>query len=151
MGSVVKFLCFFTRGHFFYLIIVFLLFEVDDNVTRHLDRVLKREDWDLLILHYLGLDHIGHMTGPNSPLVGPKLREMDNILKKIHISLLSKVIQLPLGLVSVSWGLTLKCLLVVGGSFFIPGLKCVFCSLPSWAISQCSIFKDLVADLSNIC
>ncbi|NXF06967.1 PIGG transferase, partial [Smithornis capensis] len=65
--------------------------EVDDNVTRHLDRVLKREDWDLLILHYLGLDHIGHMTGPNSPLVGPKLREMDNILKKIHISLLSKV------------------------------------------------------------
>uniref|UniRef100_A0A8C3DZ90 Phosphatidylinositol glycan anchor biosynthesis class G (EMM blood group) n=1 Tax=Corvus moneduloides TaxID=1196302 RepID=A0A8C3DZ90_CORMO len=64
--------------------------EVDDNVTRHLDRVLKREDWDLLILHYLGLDHIGHMTGPNSPLVGPKLREMDNIVKKIHISLLSK-------------------------------------------------------------
>ncbi|XP_053909470.1 GPI ethanolamine phosphate transferase 2 isoform X2 [Cuculus canorus] len=64
--------------------------EVDDNVTRHLDRVLKREDWDLLILHYLGLDHIGHMTGPNSPLVGPKLREMDSILKKIHLSLLSK-------------------------------------------------------------
>ncbi|KAM6328717.1 GPI ethanolamine phosphate transferase 2 isoform 5-T5 [Alca torda] len=64
--------------------------EVDDNVTRHLDRVLKREDWDLLILHYLGLDHIGHVTGPNSPLVGPKLREMDNILNKIHISLLSK-------------------------------------------------------------
>ncbi|XP_026721880.1 GPI ethanolamine phosphate transferase 2 isoform X3 [Athene cunicularia] len=64
--------------------------EVDDNVTRHLDRVLKRKDWDLLILHYLGLDHIGHMAGPNSPLVGPKLHEMDNILKKIHISLLSK-------------------------------------------------------------
>ncbi|XP_051633431.1 GPI ethanolamine phosphate transferase 2 isoform X3 [Manacus candei] len=64
--------------------------EVDDNVTRHLDRVLKREDWDILILHYLGLDHIGHISGPNSPLVGPKLREMDNILKKIHISLLSK-------------------------------------------------------------
>ncbi|OXB53228.1 hypothetical protein ASZ78_000320, partial [Callipepla squamata] len=65
--------------------------EVDYNVTRHLDRVLKREDWDLLILHYLGLDHIGHVSGPNSPLVGPKLREMDNILKKIHVSLLSKI------------------------------------------------------------
>ncbi|XP_026519137.1 GPI ethanolamine phosphate transferase 2-like [Terrapene carolina triunguis] len=64
--------------------------EVDDNVTRHLDNVLKREDWDILILHYLGLDHIGHLTGPNSPLVGPKLYEMDNILKKIHTSLLSK-------------------------------------------------------------
>ncbi|KAM9137827.1 GPI ethanolamine phosphate transferase 2 isoform 4-T4 [Pangshura tecta] len=64
--------------------------EVDDNVTRHLDSVLKREDWDILILHYLGLDHIGHLTGPNSPLVEPKLYEMDNILKKIHTSLLSK-------------------------------------------------------------
>ncbi|XP_077674021.1 GPI ethanolamine phosphate transferase 2, catalytic subunit isoform X7 [Eretmochelys imbricata] len=64
--------------------------EVDENVTRHLDGVLKREDWDILILHYLGLDHIGHLTGPNSPLVGPKLYEMDNILKKIHTSLLSK-------------------------------------------------------------
>lgn len=109
----------FARGNFFNFIVVFLIFEVDDNVTRHLDRVLKREDWDLLILHYLGLDHIGHMTGPNSPLVGPKLREMDNILKKIHISLLSKVIQLPLGSECVTCGLTLKCLLVVVDSFFI--------------------------------
>ncbi|XP_027692473.1 GPI ethanolamine phosphate transferase 2-like isoform X1 [Vombatus ursinus] len=64
--------------------------EVDDNVTRHLDNVLKREDWDMLILHYLGLDHIGHITGPHSPMIGPKLKEMDYILKKIHISLLSK-------------------------------------------------------------
>ncbi|XP_025026994.1 GPI ethanolamine phosphate transferase 2 [Python bivittatus] len=64
--------------------------EVDNNVTRHLNNVLKRDDWDLLILHYLGLDHIGHLSGPNSPLVGPKLSEMDNIIKKIHNSLLSK-------------------------------------------------------------
>ncbi|XP_062827610.1 GPI ethanolamine phosphate transferase 2 isoform X4 [Anolis carolinensis] len=64
--------------------------EVDNNVTRHLDKVLKREDWDLLILHYLGLDHIGHLSGPNSILIGPKLSEMDSIIKKIHTSLLSK-------------------------------------------------------------
>ncbi|XP_030050330.1 GPI ethanolamine phosphate transferase 2, catalytic subunit isoform X2 [Microcaecilia unicolor] len=64
--------------------------EVDNNVTRHLNNVLKREDWDILIVHYLGLDHIGHLTGPNSPLIGPKLSEMDHILKKIHTSLLSK-------------------------------------------------------------
>ncbi|KAJ6657110.1 hypothetical protein lerEdw1_002856 [Lerista edwardsae] len=64
---------------------------VDDNVTRHLDNVLKREDWDVLILHYLGLDHIGHLSGPNSPLVGPKLSEMDKIIQKIHTSLLSKL------------------------------------------------------------
>uniref|UniRef100_A0A8C6B8Z5 Phosphatidylinositol glycan anchor biosynthesis class G (EMM blood group) n=1 Tax=Monodon monoceros TaxID=40151 RepID=A0A8C6B8Z5_MONMO len=64
--------------------------EVDDNVTRHLDKVLKRHDWDVLILHYLGLDHIGHISGPNSPLIGRKLSEMDSVLMKIHTSLLSE-------------------------------------------------------------
>ncbi|XP_026341747.2 GPI ethanolamine phosphate transferase 2 isoform X1 [Ursus americanus] len=64
--------------------------EVDDNVTRHLDKVLQRGDWDVLILHYLGLDHIGHVSGPSSPLIGHKLREMDSILMKIHTSLLSE-------------------------------------------------------------
>ncbi|XP_018615203.1 GPI ethanolamine phosphate transferase 2 isoform X3 [Scleropages formosus] len=64
--------------------------EVDNNVTRHLDSTLKRDDWDMLILHYLGLDHIGHLSGPHSSLVGPKLIEMDDVLKKIHASLISK-------------------------------------------------------------
>ncbi|XP_078223894.1 GPI ethanolamine phosphate transferase 2, catalytic subunit isoform X3 [Callithrix jacchus] len=64
--------------------------EVDNNVTRHLDKVLKRGDWDMLILHYLGLDHIGHISGPSSPLIGRKLSEMDSVLMKIHTSLLSK-------------------------------------------------------------
>ncbi|KAK1175647.1 GPI ethanolamine phosphate transferase 2 [Acipenser oxyrinchus oxyrinchus] len=64
--------------------------EVDNNVTRHLDTTLERDDWDILILHYLGLDHIGHLTGPHSSLIGPKLTEMDDILKKIHTSLMSK-------------------------------------------------------------
>ncbi|KAM9714296.1 GPI ethanolamine phosphate transferase 2-like isoform 8-T11 [Dama dama] len=64
--------------------------KVDNNVTRHLDKVLKRQDWDVLILHYLGLDHIGHISGPNSPLIGHKLSEMDSILMKIHTSLLSE-------------------------------------------------------------
>ncbi|EPQ20457.1 GPI ethanolamine phosphate transferase 2 [Myotis brandtii] len=64
--------------------------EVDNNVTRHLDKVLKRGDWDVLILHYLGLDHIGHISGPSSPLIGRKLSEMDSILMRIHTSLLSE-------------------------------------------------------------
>uniref|UniRef100_A0A672F662 Phosphatidylinositol glycan anchor biosynthesis class G n=1 Tax=Salarias fasciatus TaxID=181472 RepID=A0A672F662_SALFA len=64
--------------------------EVDNNVTRHLDSTLKRDDWDMLILHYLGLDHIGHISGPHSSLIQPKLLEMDDILKKIHSALVSK-------------------------------------------------------------
>ena len=38
--------------------------EVDFNVTRHLPKQLATQDsWDVLILHFLGLDHIGHKGG----------------------------------------------------------------------------------------
>ncbi|EHB08451.1 GPI ethanolamine phosphate transferase 2 [Heterocephalus glaber] len=36
------------------------------------------------------LDHIGHVSGPESPLIGRKLREMDGILMKIYTALLTK-------------------------------------------------------------
>ena len=41
-----------------------------------------------MILHYLGLDHIGHIAGPSSPLVGPKLLEMDHIVRTIYSAML---------------------------------------------------------------
>eukprot|EP01113_Clastostelium_recurvatum_P044384 TRINITY_DN7490_c0_g1_i4.p1 TRINITY_DN7490_c0_g1~~TRINITY_DN7490_c0_g1_i4.p1 ORF type:complete len:1093 (-),score=251.77 TRINITY_DN7490_c0_g1_i4:18-3296(-) len=58
--------------------------EVDHNVTRHLARELVSEDWQVLILHYLGLDHIGHLAGANSPLMRPKQREMDAVIERIY-------------------------------------------------------------------
>lgn len=49
--------------------------QVDRNVSRHLPQDLdpkmkhpKSRDWDVLILHYLGLDHVGHSKGPRSGL-----------------------------------------------------------------------------------
>jgi ethanolaminephosphotransferase len=33
-------------------------------VTRHVPGELLNRDWDAMILHYLGLDHIGHKAGP---------------------------------------------------------------------------------------
>ena len=50
---------------------------MDNNVTRHLDSELVRKDWDVLILHYLGLDHIGHLGGPRRYYPSP-WREVDN-------------------------------------------------------------------------
>jgi len=38
--------------------------EVDNNVTRHVPEELRNDDWNTMVLHYLGLDHIGHKTGP---------------------------------------------------------------------------------------
>lgn len=64
--------------------------EVDRNVTRHVEDELISTDWDLLILHYLGLDHVGHTGGRTSSLMGPKLSEMDKIIEKLHMSLVIK-------------------------------------------------------------
>ncbi|CAN6674864.1 GPI ethanolamine phosphate transferase 2 [Trichomonascus vanleenenianus] len=60
--------------------------EVDNNVTRHIDEELSSQEWDVLILHYLGLDHIGHKGGPESPFMPVKQKEMDSIFQKIHES-----------------------------------------------------------------
>ena len=57
---------------------------MDNNVTRHVVPELNRNDWDAMILHYLGLDHIGHLAGPHSPLIRPKLVEMDKIIEMIY-------------------------------------------------------------------
>lgn len=66
--------------------------EVDNNVTRHLDKVLapdekKQPKFDLLVLHYLGLDHIGHLEGARSTKIKPKLEEMDDVVKKIYVAM----------------------------------------------------------------
>ncbi|CAM9276288.1 unnamed protein product [Lampetra planeri] len=62
--------------------------EVDTNVTRHVPGALASGDWQLLVLHYLGLDHIGHTHGPASALVPHKLREMDAVVRAVHTALL---------------------------------------------------------------
>ncbi|GAY38786.1 hypothetical protein CUMW_039350 [Citrus unshiu] len=64
--------------------------QVDQNVSRHLVDELSRDDWNLLILHYLGLDHVGHIGGRSSLLMAPKLAEMDEVVKMIHTSILTR-------------------------------------------------------------
>lgn len=58
-------------------------YEGDKNVTNRLNAELVHPDWKLLILHYLGLDHIGHVEGPFSDKVPGKLEEMDKQVTKI--------------------------------------------------------------------
>jgi len=53
-------------------------------VTRHLPEELDRDDWDAMIMHYLGLDHIGHKTGPRGPNMLPKQKEMDDTVRQIY-------------------------------------------------------------------
>ncbi|KAI1641831.1 alkaline phosphatase-like protein [Daldinia loculata] len=58
--------------------------EVDNNVTRHIPGELRNDDWNTMVLHYLGLDHIGHKTGPRGPNMIPKQQEMDGIIRLIY-------------------------------------------------------------------
>lgn len=62
-------------------------YEGDTNVTKTLALELTQKDWKLLILHYLGLDHIGHVFNPSHELVPQKLKEMDETIKMIHLKL----------------------------------------------------------------
>uniref|UniRef100_M4B4L5 GPI ethanolamine phosphate transferase 2 C-terminal domain-containing protein n=1 Tax=Hyaloperonospora arabidopsidis (strain Emoy2) TaxID=559515 RepID=M4B4L5_HYAAE len=64
--------------------------DVDNNVTRHLTEELdptmrhaKSGDWDVLVLHYLGLDHVGHLRGPRSKLMQEKMQEMDRVMQLV--------------------------------------------------------------------
>ncbi|KAL5121785.1 major facilitator superfamily transporter protein, partial [Pleosporales sp. CAS-2024a] len=61
--------------------------EVDNNVTRHIPEELLNTDWNAMIMHYLGLDHIGHKAGPKSPNMLPKQKEMDEMVRTIYTAI----------------------------------------------------------------
>lgn len=75
--------------------------EVDQNVTRHLDTQLYNhggdDAWDILILHYLGLDHIGHQGGASSVHMPEKHHEMDSVIQRVYESLDEKTLFIVLG------------------------------------------------------
>lgn len=43
----------------------------------------QTNQWNFLILHYLGLDHIGHSIGAFNSLIQEKLSEMDDVIDQI--------------------------------------------------------------------
>lgn len=61
----------------------------DKNVTAAIKHELHQKDWHLMILHYLGLDHIGHVEGSHSYRIFKKLHEMDDVIKYVTSSSVS--------------------------------------------------------------
>ncbi|KEF61116.1 uncharacterized protein A1O9_02681 [Exophiala aquamarina CBS 119918] len=61
--------------------------EVDNNITRHIPAELENDDWSAMTLHFLGLDHIGHKTGPRGPNMPAKQAEMDGIVRDIYTAI----------------------------------------------------------------
>lgn len=62
---------------------IFDLDTVDNGINRNLMNEIKKEDWSLLVAHYLGVDHCGHKFGPLHLEMTRKLIEMNNAIETI--------------------------------------------------------------------
>ncbi|ODO06343.1 phosphatidylinositol glycan, class O [Cryptococcus wingfieldii CBS 7118] len=62
------------------------LHTVDNGVIEHIFPYLhpdNQSSWDVLIGHFLGVDHAGHRVGPFRETMGTKLAQMDDVLRKV--------------------------------------------------------------------
>ncbi|PJF16714.1 hypothetical protein PSACC_03467 [Paramicrosporidium saccamoebae] len=66
--------------HSFHL---FDLHTVDNGIKEHIFPALDKNEFDVIIAHFLGFDHCGHKFGPKMPACGEKLGEMDQVLRRI--------------------------------------------------------------------
>lgn len=62
---------------------IFDLDTVDTNIMKVLPGEIKRQDWDLLIAHFLGVDHCGHRYGPMHNEMSRKLSEMNEMISMV--------------------------------------------------------------------
>ncbi|KAL5231786.1 hypothetical protein ABZP36_030562 [Zizania latifolia] len=56
---------------------------VDNGVIDHLLPSLRKNDWDVLIAHFLGVDHAGHIFGVDSNPMIQKLDQYNQILEDV--------------------------------------------------------------------
>lgn len=54
---------------------------VDDGILQHIYSEMRQSDWDVIIAHFLGVDHCGHRYGPNHTAMGEKLTQMDEMIR----------------------------------------------------------------------
>ncbi|XP_028029499.1 GPI ethanolamine phosphate transferase 3-like isoform X2 [Bombyx mandarina] len=71
------------RAHTMYSFHTWDLDTVDIEVDSKIYDELKKDDWDLLVAHYLGVDHAGHRYGPNHSEMKRKLDETNARIEKI--------------------------------------------------------------------
>ncbi|ESQ41710.1 hypothetical protein EUTSA_v10012592mg [Eutrema salsugineum] len=56
---------------------------VDNGCIEHLFPTLYEDDWDILIAHFLGVDHAGHIYGVDSIPMVNKLEQYNTVLEKV--------------------------------------------------------------------
>ncbi|KAG2466849.1 PIGO transferase, partial [Polypterus senegalus] len=56
---------------------------LEDNLISQMQKNVKRKDWDIIIAHFLGVDHCGHRYGPDHPAMAEKLTQMDQVIRSV--------------------------------------------------------------------
>ncbi|XP_040819158.1 GPI ethanolamine phosphate transferase 3 isoform X1 [Ochotona curzoniae] len=71
----------FSQAFFFSSFNVRDLHTVDHGILEHLYSTMDSSEWDVLIAHFLGVDHCGHKHGPQHPEMAKKLSQMDQVIQ----------------------------------------------------------------------
>ncbi|XP_037706957.1 GPI ethanolamine phosphate transferase 3 isoform X1 [Choloepus didactylus] len=71
----------FSQAFFFPSFNVRDLHTVDNGILEHLYPTVDSGEWDVLIAHFLGVDHCGHKHGPHHPEMAKKLSQMDQVIQ----------------------------------------------------------------------
>lgn len=87
----------FSRSHLYSSFNVMDLHTVDRGVETHLGEELARPDWEVMLGHFLGVDHCGHRYGPNHPQMAAKLTQMNEVVKQVIASMDNSTLLLVLG------------------------------------------------------
>lgn len=71
----------------------------DINVDKSLRRIFKssKTSWNLIIAHYLGLDHCGHTFGPKNPVLKRKLNDINETISLVVDSIDSETLLIVIG------------------------------------------------------
>lgn len=76
------------------------LHTVDNGVIEHMTPLLERnrsKEWDVLIGHFLGVDHVGHRFGPNHLAMKEKLNQMNNFIEDTISKIDDKTLLIVMG------------------------------------------------------
>ncbi|XP_046999252.1 GPI ethanolamine phosphate transferase 3 isoform X1 [Schistocerca americana] len=70
---------------------------VDSGIQTHLLPEIRKQDWHLIISHFLGVDHCGHRYGPHHPEMARKLKEMNHVISDVVNTMDNNTILLVVG------------------------------------------------------
>ncbi|KAH8237226.1 hypothetical protein KR038_007292 [Drosophila bunnanda] len=73
----------FKRAYSYPSFDIFDLDSVDNQIMKHLPKELANDDWQVLVAHFLGVDHCGHKHGPMHEEMVRKLGEMNEVIRSV--------------------------------------------------------------------